>query len=221
MLESVASSMDLVSRLGRWSLIKHSPADSPPTSSHTAEAELGCAVQLPYSPRKLLPPRPPDHGFRDLAVLLIRQGDCQQEGFPWSHWQVSRDPPAGTREIPDYALASKGTSVLRNGALHRKAAVGTNREKHGSFTGRRIVGGWRRETQGRFAENMDVFLDERVGRNRKCAPSHPASPSRRKFHKKRFASFRTLIPDLSNKVYSTIASTPHLHIAVHGLSKLL
>ncbi len=142
MLELVASSMDLVSRLGRWSLIKHSPADSAPTSSHTAEAKRGCAVQLPYSPRKLLPPRPPDHGFRDLAVLLIRQGDRQQEGFPWLHCQVTLDPPAGTRETPDYALASKWTSILRNGALHREATVGMKCEGHGSLAGRRIVGGW-------------------------------------------------------------------------------
>ena len=38
---------------------------------------------------KLLPSRPPDHGFRNLDPFLIRQRDREREGLPWSHGQIT------------------------------------------------------------------------------------------------------------------------------------
>ncbi len=49
---------------------------------------------------------------------------------------ASADPQkdaAGTREVPDGALALERTRVLGDGSLHRKAAVGANRERHRDF----------------------------------------------------------------------------------------
>jgi hypothetical protein len=41
----------------------------------------------------------------------------------------------------------EGTSVIGDGALHREALVGTNREGHGSLAGRRILGVLLRKAQ--------------------------------------------------------------------------
>jgi hypothetical protein len=64
---------------------------------------------------ELLSPRPPHDGFRYFYSLFIGQRDGQREGFPWSQWQVSRESPGDTREIPDGALGKKKVSatVLR------------------------------------------------------------------------------------------------------------
>lgn len=78
---------------------------------------------------KLLVPRPADDGFRHFDPLLIRQRDGEGEVFPWSHGQITRESPAGTRQVPDGALAIERTRVVRDRALHREAAEGTNREE--------------------------------------------------------------------------------------------
>jgi hypothetical protein len=52
-------------------------------------------------------PRDHRNTIRDLDALLIWTRDSQREGFPWSHGQIPSESPAGTREIPDGALAWK------------------------------------------------------------------------------------------------------------------
>lgn len=44
-------------------------------------------------------------------------------------------------DILDRTLALERASGIRDGALHRKATVGANREGHGRLAGWRIVGG--------------------------------------------------------------------------------
>lgn len=90
--------------------------------------------------RKLLPSRPPHNCLRYFYVQFIRKRDGQREGFAWSHGQITGESPTGAREIPHGALALKWPSVIRNGALHREATVGANREGHGHLAGWRIVG---------------------------------------------------------------------------------
>jgi hypothetical protein len=89
--------------------------------------------------RKLRTPRPPDDGFRDLDLLLIRQRDGQRKGFPWSHGQIIGESLAGKREIPDRALALERTRLGCDGALHgetgqnpdeSRRASGPRREAH-------------------------------------------------------------------------------------------
>src|SRR5262245_50016500 len=65
----------------------------------------------------------------------------------WSHGQITRESPADTGEIPDRALSLERPSVVRNGAVHRGATGGTNREGHRGLAGRRIIGGKRRMAQ--------------------------------------------------------------------------
>ena len=89
--------------------------------------------------RKLLPSRPSHHRFRDLDALLFRERDGQREGFSWTHGKISRNSPACTREIPHGPLASEWSRVVGDGALHREATEGANREGHGSLTGKVIV----------------------------------------------------------------------------------
>ena len=59
-------------------------------------------------------------------MLLIRQGDGQREGFPWTHGQITRESSPGTGEIPDRALALEWPSVVRHRELYGEATVGTN-----------------------------------------------------------------------------------------------
>jgi len=89
--------------------------------------------------RKLLPSRPSDKRLRDFDVLPIWERDRQRERFPWSHRQVTRDPPVGAREVQDGTLPLDWSSVVRDGALHRKATAGSNREGNGSLAGRCIL----------------------------------------------------------------------------------
>ena len=84
---------------------------------------MGVSLDRHILHRKLLPPRPPDHGFRDLDALLIQKRDGQQDGISWSHEQIARETPAGTGEIPDRALSLTWPRVVRDGALHSKASV--------------------------------------------------------------------------------------------------
>jgi len=83
--------------------------------------------------------RPPHHGFRDFDALLIRKSDSKREEFSWSHGQIAGKAAAGTREVPDNALALEWSSVVCDRALHGKAAKGTNREGHRHLAGRRVL----------------------------------------------------------------------------------
>jgi len=103
--------------------------------------------------RKLLPSRPPHNNFRHFDTLFIGQRDGQLEGFSWPHGQVTKESPTRTRKIPHGALALKRPCVVRDGALHRVAAEGTNREGHGGLAGRRIVGGGRSNRKAGGLEN--------------------------------------------------------------------
>jgi hypothetical protein len=46
----------------------------------------------------------------------------------------------------DSALTSEWPRVVRDGALHGGATIGTNREGHGGLAGRRIIGGGDNQT---------------------------------------------------------------------------
>lgn len=46
---------------------------------------------------------------------------------------------SGTGEIPDRALALEGPGVVSDGAVHKKAAVGTKHEGHEGLAGRLIL----------------------------------------------------------------------------------
>jgi hypothetical protein len=82
---------------------------------------------------KFLLSRPPDDCFRHFYPLLIRECDNEREGFPRLHGQITGETPAGTGEVPDCAVAMEWASVLRDGAWHREAAVGTKGEGHGGL----------------------------------------------------------------------------------------
>jgi hypothetical protein len=112
------------------------------------KSSLGVLLNLEILHGKLLPSRPPHDGFRYFDALLIRKCDGEREGFPWSHGEIAGQSPPCTREIPDRALALKWTCVIRDGALHWKATVGTNREGHEGLAGWRILGGVRTEKLG-------------------------------------------------------------------------
>jgi hypothetical protein len=112
------------------------------------KTRMGMTLDQEILYRKFLPSRPPDHGFRDLDPLLIRECDGEREGFPWSHRQIPRETPPRTGQIPHSAVALKWPSVIRDGALHAEATVGTNGEGHGGLAGRRIVGGETIKPQG-------------------------------------------------------------------------
>ena len=74
--------------------------------------------------------RPPHHGFRDFNALLIRKSDSEREQFSWSHGQIAGKAAAGTREVPDNALALEWSSAgvfysrrgVKEGASARKVA---------------------------------------------------------------------------------------------------
>src|SRR4249920_681116 len=102
---------------------------------------------------ELLFPRPLHDGFRYFYSLFIGQRDGQREGFSWSHEQITRESPPGTREIPDCTLAFKRASVVRDGALHKEATVWPNRDGHRGLAGRRIVKGMQMTAQGPNCEN--------------------------------------------------------------------
>lgn len=63
-----------------------------------------------------LPSRPSHHRLRH--ILLIRECDGARNGFSWSHGQMARESPAGTRKIPDSAVALERTHVIEDGAWH-------------------------------------------------------------------------------------------------------
>ena len=85
-----------------------------------------------------------------------QERDGQQERFSLSHCQITGESPAGTRQIPHGALSLEWTCDIRDGALHRKALEGANREGHGGLVGRRIVGGMRRKAQGEGVADGDA-----------------------------------------------------------------
>ena len=108
---------------------------------------LGVSLNCNILNSELLSSRPPHHGFMDLDALFIRKCDGQREGFSWPHGQITRESPAGTRQVPHGPLAVKWPRVVRDSALHGEAAEGSNREGHRDLAGRHILGGLLRKAQ--------------------------------------------------------------------------
>jgi hypothetical protein len=79
---------------------------------------------------KLLASRPSDNSQRNSNALFVGKCSGERERFPWSHRQITGEPPASTRDIPDCALTLKGTCMVRDRALHGEAAVGTDDKGH-------------------------------------------------------------------------------------------
>ena len=86
--------------------------------------------------RKLLPFRRPHHSIRDLEALLFRRGDRERERLSWLHGQVTRESPAGTREVPNGALPLDWSSVVRDRAVRGDATERANGEGNRSLAGR-------------------------------------------------------------------------------------
>ena len=67
--------------------------------------------------------------------------------------QIDRETPARTREVPDGALTLGQTSVVRDGALHKEAAVGAKHEGR-----RRLAGGARDDGGNGFISRQNEFV---------------------------------------------------------------
>ena len=69
------------------------------------------------------------------------------------HGEITRGALASTGKVPDDASAFERASVVRDGALHGKARVGTKRQGHGNLAGRHIVGGYRSRRKSRAGDD--------------------------------------------------------------------
>ena len=92
-------------------------------------------------------PDPPHDRSRHKEAFLVRQMDGQGTRLPDLQRHIAREFPPVQRNVPDGALSLEQASVVRDGAVNRGATVGTNREGHGSLTGKLILGGVPRKAQ--------------------------------------------------------------------------
>src|SRR5512143_588305 len=121
---------------------------------------LGMRRNLDRLDAKLLPTGPSDYGFGNLNPLLVREGNVQGEHFSWTHRHISRQPAATQGQVPDGAGSGKRADVVLHKALHGKASVGANRERHERLADAHILGSalWTRNATdvGGSAGNMCI-----------------------------------------------------------------
>ena len=133
MLEIVASSIDMLSRLGRchpWDALRRLLHQS---FHIMLETGLCAWPNRTIFDRKLLPHRPADNGFMHCDPILIRKRDGQRKGFPWSQKQITRESSPSTQEVPHGALVLEWSRVVCDSPVHREATIGAQHEGYRSL----------------------------------------------------------------------------------------
>jgi hypothetical protein len=100
-----------------------------------------CAARSPHSPRQTLVLVTIALCFGHFDALFVRQRDGQRECITRTYGQITRESPAGTRNIPHAALVLEWPWVVRDGALHGEAMVGMDRERQECLAETSTVGG--------------------------------------------------------------------------------